>query len=53
MYWCYNYEKRFEEPLEKETTQAKLFGVEGLPTDERITIQLCPFCRSDEIEREE
>lgn len=52
MYWCWNCERHFEEPLERETTQARLFGVEAMPTDERITIHLCPYCKSEEIEKE-
>lgn len=49
-YYCHNCEKGFIYPVVKFTTQAKLFGVESLPNDERIEVKYCPYCRSDEIE---
>lgn len=52
MYWCYNCEKNFEYPIVQRTTQARLFGVETMPTDEKIEVLLCPFCKSDEITKE-
>lgn len=50
MYWCYNCEKNFEYPIVQRTTQARLFGVETMPTDENITVLICPYCKSEEIE---
>ena len=49
-YWCYNCERQFDVPVEKEEHQSRLFGVEVLSNDKMIIIKLCPFCRSEEIE---
>lgn len=49
-YWCYNCSRKFDDPIVKTTTKARLFGVDEMPNDERITIELCPYCKSDEID---
>lgn len=49
-YWCCNCERKFDEPVVKTTTQARLFGVAEMPNDNRLTVRLCPFCKSEEIE---
>ena len=46
---CYNCGKKFNEPLERYETQARLFGLDELLTDEVNLVKLCPFCKSDEI----
>lgn len=52
-FWCFNCERKFDYPVEHITTQSRLFGVQELATDEKITVKLCPFCKSDEIEEED
>ena len=51
MYWCYNCERKFDEPIRRKTTQGRMFGVAFYdePTVEEL---LCPFCKSDEITEE-
>ena len=52
-YWCYNCSRKFDDTNEKTTTKARLFGVDEMPNDEQITIELCPYCKSDEITEED
>lgn len=51
MYWCYNCEKRFEDPIEKHTTYENYYGLET-PQHTPLTLCLCPYCGSEEIEEE-
>lgn len=52
MYWCYNCEKKFAEPKKIKTNQATLFGLPRL-SDPQITLDTCPYCGSENVEREE
>lgn len=48
-YLCLNCDRKFDEPFVEVTTKARLFGVDEMPNDERITFNLCPYCKSYEI----
>lgn len=55
MYKCDNCSERFDEPETEYTTYESYFGVSSLfPNSTPMTLQVCPYCGSediDEIER--
>lgn len=48
-YYCNNCERGFTYPLVMHTTQSRLFGVETHPNDEWFDVEVCPYCKSDDI----
>lgn len=51
MWCCYNCNEDFYEPDEKSTTYESYYGVASeFESHTPITIEVCPYCGSDEIE---
>lgn len=51
-YYCSNCQKRFEYPIANRTTKGRIFGV-AFYDEATVEELLCPYCKSEEIEKEE
>ena len=47
-YYCWNCERKFDEPIRRKSTQGRMFGV-AFYDEPAFDEELCPFCKSDEI----
>ena len=53
-WWCYNCERKFDEPIEKVTTHEDSLGIQSMFANKVEIIEtLCPYCGSCEIVNED
>lgn len=50
MFRCLNCDKKFDEPIEIETTYENYYGVSSMFGNlTPLTLHVCPYCESDEF----